>query len=73
MFESYCFIHFKMQNGAFQVKFQEFGSRCIYVIKPRVLLNKEKNYFINRVYHILNTTGWNQIHEIWLEMLHLAF
>ena len=29
MFEFYCFIHFKMQNGAFQSKFHEFGSKGI--------------------------------------------
>ena len=29
MFEFYCFIHFKLHNGAFQVKFHEFCSRGI--------------------------------------------
>ena len=29
MFEFYCFINFKMQNGASQAKFQDFGSRGI--------------------------------------------
>ena len=30
MFEFYCFIQFKLQNGAFQDKFYEFGSRGFY-------------------------------------------
>ena len=29
-FEFYCLIHFKTQNGAFQAKFHEFGSRGIW-------------------------------------------
>ena len=53
-----------MQNGAFQVKFYEFGSRgiwdtvyLIYVRKPLILLQKHHFYNINKVYHISNTPG----------------
>ena len=60
----HVFIRFKMQNGAFQAKFYEFGSRGIwgtiypiYVIKPLILWQKHHFYNINRVYCISNTPG----------------
>ena len=53
-----------MQNGTFQAKFYEFGSRGIwdtvypiYVIKPLILRQNPHFYYINRIYRISNTPG----------------